>query len=158
MISYHWVLWSRMSGTSVCRFKSVPTWWLRGPIKILQPKYSCCYQRVCFRCLAVKSIWDWMKPYLVVKISSYIVTEHCCQVCVLSMIFCRAVAVCWHGKWLRNQQETSRSTHVDLKCGRAHIMMINQHESVLHAFSVPNWLEMCGVADVLTVLLLSPTR
>ena len=29
----HWVLWSRMSGTSVCRFKTVPTWWLRGPIK-----------------------------------------------------------------------------------------------------------------------------
>ena len=66
----------------------------------------------------MKSIRDWMKPYLVVKVSSDIVTEHCCQVCVLSMMFCRSVAVCWHGKWLRNQQETPRSTHVDLNCGR----------------------------------------
>ena len=48
-----------------------------------------------------------MNPYFVVKISSDIVTEHCCQVCVLSMMFCRSVAVCWHGKWLRNQQEHS---------------------------------------------------
>ena len=39
-----------------------------------------------------------LKPYLVVKISSDIVTEHCCQVCVLSMMFCRSAAVCWHGK------------------------------------------------------------
>ena len=31
-----------------------------------------------------------LKPYLVVKISSDIVTEHCCQVCVLSMMFCRS--------------------------------------------------------------------
>ena len=61
-------------------------------------------------------IWDWMKPYLVVKISSDIVTKHFCQVCVLSMMFCRSVA--WHGKWLRNQQETPRSNHVDLNCGR----------------------------------------
>ena len=59
-------------------------------------------------------IWDWMKPYLIVKISSDIVTEHFCQVCVLSMMFCRSVAVCWHGKLLRNQQETPRSTHMDL--------------------------------------------
>ena len=31
-----------------------------------------------------------LKPYLVVKISSDIVTGHCCQVCVLSMMFCRS--------------------------------------------------------------------
>ena len=31
-----------------------------------------------------------LKPYLVVKISPDIVTEHCCQVCVLSMMFCRS--------------------------------------------------------------------
>ena len=31
-----------------------------------------------------------LKPYLVVEISSDIVTEHCCQVCVLSMMFCRS--------------------------------------------------------------------
>ena len=31
-----------------------------------------------------------LKPYLVVEISLDIVTEHCCQVCVLSMMFCRS--------------------------------------------------------------------
>ena len=31
-----------------------------------------------------------LKPYLVVKISSDILTEHCCQVCVLAMMFCRS--------------------------------------------------------------------
>ena len=31
--------------------------------------------------------------------------------------------------------------------------MINQHNSVIHVFSVPNWLEMCVVVEVLTVLL-----
>ena len=31
-----------------------------------------------------------LKPYLVVQISSDIVTEHWCQVCVLSMMFCRS--------------------------------------------------------------------
>ena len=31
-----------------------------------------------------------LKPYLVVEISPNIVTEHCCQVCVLSMMFCRS--------------------------------------------------------------------
>ena len=31
-----------------------------------------------------------LKPYLVVQISSDIVTEHCCQVCVLSVVFCRS--------------------------------------------------------------------
>ena len=42
-------------------------------------------------------IYRRLKPYLVVKISSDIVTEHCCHVCVLSMTFCRSAAVCWHG-------------------------------------------------------------
>ena len=50
----------------------------------LQPEYSCCYQ-----CLGGE-IYLKLKPYLVVKISSDIVTEHCCQVCVLSMMFCRS--------------------------------------------------------------------
>ena len=53
-----------------------------------------------------------LKLYLVVKISSDVVTEHCCQVCVLSMMFCRSdcrlcAGMC--GKWLRNQK-TPRST------------------------------------------------
>ena len=37
---------------------------------------------------------------------------------------------------------------------RSHIMMKSQHNSVLHAFSVPDWSEMCRVVGVLTVLLL----
>ena len=124
MISCHWVLWSRRSGTSRVLLQKCANLVIARTYKaharhaILQPEYSCCYHRVCFRCLVVKSIWYWMKPYLVVKISSDIVTEHCCQVCILSMMFCHSVAVCWHGKWLRNQQETPRSTHVDLNCGR----------------------------------------
>ena len=36
--------------------------------------------------------------------------------------------------------------------------MKSQHSSVLHAFSVPDWSEMCGVVSVLTVLLLLPTQ
>ena len=41
---------------------------------------------------------------------------------------------------------------------RSHIMTISQHNSVLHAFSVPDWSEMCRVVGVLTVLLLLPTQ
>ena len=53
-----------------------------------------------------------LKPYLVVKISSDVVTDHCCQVCVLAMMFCRSdcrlcAGMC--GKWFRNQ-ETPRIT------------------------------------------------
>ena len=36
--------------------------------------------------------------------------------------------------------------------------MKSQHNSVLHAFSVPDWSDMCGVVGVLTVLLLLPTQ
>ena len=46
-------------------------------------------------------LWSWLsmlsdeihlrlKPYLVVKIFSDIVTEYCCQVCDLSLMFCRS--------------------------------------------------------------------
>ena len=31
-----------------------------------------------------------LKLYLVVKIASDVLTEHCCQVCVLAMMFCRS--------------------------------------------------------------------
>ena len=60
-----------------------------------------------------------MKPYLVVQVSSDVVTEHCSQLCVLAMMFCRSDCydvlplrplcdgMC--GKWLRNQ-ETPRTT------------------------------------------------
>ena len=43
----------------------------------------------CYRCLAVNSVLR-LEPYLVVKLSSDVVTEHCCQICVLSMIRCFA--------------------------------------------------------------------
>ena len=42
-----------------------------------------------FRCLAVNSV-DILKPYLVVRIASDVLTEHCCQVCILAMMFCRS--------------------------------------------------------------------
>ena len=41
---------------------------------------------------------------------------------------------------------------------RSHILLKSQHNSVLHAFSVPDWSEMCGVVGVLTVFLLLPTQ
>ena len=55
-------------------------------------------------------IYVRLKPYLVVKISFDIVTEHCCQVRILSMMFCRSDCRLWScgGQWLRNQ-ETPRS-------------------------------------------------
>ena len=31
-----------------------------------------------------------LKPYLVVKIASDVLTEHCCQVCILAMMFYRS--------------------------------------------------------------------
>ena len=40
---------------------------------------------------------------------------------------------------------------------KTRIMTITQHNSVLHAFSVPNWSEICRVVDVLTVPRLLPT-
>ena len=53
-------------------------------------------------------------------------TEHCCQVCVLSMMFCRSdcrlcAGMC--GKWLRNQ-ETPRTTCFDTPTGQHGIWKI----------------------------------
>ena len=51
------------------------------------------------------------KSYLVFKISSDIMTKHCCQVCVLSMMFCRSDSrLCSgadHDKWWRNRENLS---------------------------------------------------
>ena len=77
-------------GTSVCRFKSVPTC---GPISACAARKSPAKIFVLLSSsLAMLSseIYLRLKPYLVVEISSDIVTEHCCQVCVLSMMFCRS--------------------------------------------------------------------
>ena len=61
------------------------------------------------------------KSYLVFKISSDIMTKHCCQVCVLSMMFCRSDSrlcwPCWHGKWLCNQENLS-TTWFDTPTGQ----------------------------------------
>ena len=102
-------------GTSVCRFKSVPTWWLLGLIcavperSAMQGGLSPARVFVLLSCVSGE-IYLRLKPYLVVKISFDIVTEHCCQVCILSMMFCCSDCQLWAcgGKWLRNQ-ETPRS-------------------------------------------------
>ena len=61
------------------------------------------------------------KSYLVFKISSDIMTKHCCQVCVLSMMFCRSDSrlcwPCWHGKWWRNRENLS-TTWFDTPTGQ----------------------------------------
>ena len=89
-------------GTIVCRFKSVPTWWLRGPISAYAARYSPARLLVLLLSSLLSmlcgQIYLRLKPYLVVKISPNTVTEHCCQACVLSMMFWRSAAVCWHGK------------------------------------------------------------
>ena len=80
-------------GTRVCRFKSVPTWWLRVPISACATRYlQSPIREYRFVLLSMLSgeIYLRLKPHLVVKIFSDIVTEHCCQVYVLSssMMFC----------------------------------------------------------------------
>ena len=80
-------------GTSVSRFKSVSTLWLCGPIDACAARESPARIFVLLSSLLSMlsgEIYLRLKLYLVVKISSDIVTEHCCQVCVLSMMFCRS--------------------------------------------------------------------
>ena len=60
-----------------------------------------------------------LKPYLVVKIASDVLTEHCSQVWVLAMMFCRPTAGCvlaWSGKWLRNQQRSGNPSYQRTTC------------------------------------------
>ena len=61
------------------------------------------------------------KSYLVFKISSDIMTKNCCQICVLSMMFCRSDSrlcwPCWHGKWWRNRENLS-TTWFDTPTGQ----------------------------------------
>ena len=78
-------------GTSVCRFKSVPT-------SVIADRLFSMFSGVfCLR----------LKPYLVVKIASHVLTEHYCQACVLAMMICRpdcrlCTGMC--AKWLHNQE------------------------------------------------------
>ena len=110
--------------TSVCRFKSVPTWVIANrladarqtrlsswrlaypilsypiPSRVVSWLFSMFSGEFCLR----------LKPYLVVKIASDVLTEHCCQVCILAMLFCRSdcrlcAGMC--GKWLHNQGNSS---------------------------------------------------
>ena len=115
-------------GTSVGRFKSVPTSVIadrlaharqtrvsspRDPAGPIQPEYP-----VLFSMFSVEFCL-WSKSYLVVKIASVVLTEHCCQVCVLAMMFCRSdcrlcAGMC--GKWLRNQEISRTSVPRVLDC------------------------------------------
>ena len=82
------------------------------PISIASKKYRLCFTANFYprpvlafgycRCLRLS--------HLVVRIASNVLTEHCCQVCILAMMFCRSdcrlcAAMC--GKWLRNQGNSS---------------------------------------------------
>ena len=60
-----------------------------------------------------------LKPYLVIRIASDVLTEHCCPVCILAMMFCRSdcrlcAGMC--GKWLRNQEISRTSVPRVLAC------------------------------------------
>ena len=80
-------------GTRVCRFKSVPTSVIADRLTHarqtrFQPEYTVLFSmfsgEFCLR----------LKPYLVVRIASDVLTEHCCQVCVLAMMFAAPTAGC----------------------------------------------------------------
>ena len=71
---------------SACVTRYVPC--PQSPARVLWPEYLCCH-----RCLAVKSMLR-LKSYLVVKMSSDLVTEHCCQLYVLSVMFAAPTAGC----------------------------------------------------------------
>ena len=92
-----------------------------------------------------------LKPYLVVKIASDVLTKHCCQVCILAMMFCRSdcrlcAGMC--GKWLRNQGNSSYHVFwpVDTPTGQhgyekysLHLIFtfyLNRDTSVLELFPV----------------------
>ena len=52
---------------------------------------------------------------------------------------------CW--VVVERSKMTSVSIRIIANQTMTHIITINQHNSVLHAFSVPNWSELCGVVD-----------
>ena len=95
LISCHWVLRAvgrepMCAASKVCQLGDCVDRLAHAWQASLQPQYLFCY-RIRYRCLAVIGyIYLRLKPYLVVKISSDIVTEQCCQVCIMSMMFCRS--------------------------------------------------------------------
>ena len=101
--------------TSVCCFKSVPTWVIANWLAHAQ-QTSLSSWRLAYPILSRVVSWLFsmfsgefclrLKPYFVVGIASDVLTEHCCQVCILAMMFCRSdcrlcAGMC--GKWSRNQ-------------------------------------------------------
>ena len=115
-------LWFHATECCVFRFKSVPTWWLCGPIGACAARLSPARIFVLLSSSLLMpsgEIYLRLKPYLVVKIASDVLTELCCQVCVLAMIFCRSdCRLCaWACKWLRNHGkllDRQRTTCFDL--------------------------------------------
>ena len=110
--------------TSVYRFKSVPTWVIANPLahawQTRLSSWRLAYPILSYPILSRVVSWLFsmfsgefclrLKPYLIVKIASDVLTEHCCQVCILAMMFCRSdcrlcAGMC--GKWLRNQGNSS---------------------------------------------------
>ena len=79
--SAHWDLWNGTIRACVIRFTLSPV--SSQNIRVVVDVSSTIYLR--------------LKPHLV-KISSDIVTEYSCQVCILSMMFCRSDRrLCWLG-------------------------------------------------------------
>ena len=110
--------------TSVCRFKIVPTWVIVNRLAHARQtrlsSWRLAYPILSYPILSRVVSWLFsmfsgefclrLKPYLVVRIASDVLTEHCCQVCVLAMMFCCSdcrlcAGMC--GKWLRNQGNSS---------------------------------------------------
>ena len=65
-----------------------------------------------------------LKLYLISKISSDVVTGHCCQVCILAMMFCCSdcqlcAGMC--GKWLHNQETPPTTCFVLLTVRQANM-------------------------------------
>ena len=72
---------------------------------------------------------------------------------VLMNLRCEAVFTAEIGQYSGIELLSRRRSQIMRLC-----YLTPSHNSVKHAFSVPNWTEMCGLVDVLTVLPLSPTR
>ena len=88
-------------GTSVCRFiKNANFWRLCGSIRACVIRFT--LSPVSSQSIRVVidvsgTIYPRLKPHLV-KICSDIVTEYSCQVCILSIMFCRSDRrLCWLG-------------------------------------------------------------
>ena len=77
-------------------------------------------------------------------------TKHCCQVCVLSMMFCRSDSrlcwPCWHGKWLCNRENLS-TTWLDTPTGQRGKWYEKYSLSLIFTFYLNSdtWMIPCSV-------------